>query len=151
MMPTLFTKTFFIRWGDMDFNAHMRNTAYLDTSADLRLMFFDEHGFSVREFERLRLGPVMMRDEIEYFSELRLLDRVKVSLMMAGLSADASRFCIRNEFSKEDGKLVARVSSTGGWLDLSKRKLTSPPEKLAELLRNITKSQDFAELPSSVS
>jgi acyl-CoA thioester hydrolase len=151
MAAKLFTKTFFIRWGDMDFNAHMRNTAYLDTSADVRLLFFDEHGFSVREFERLGLGPVMMRDEIEYFSELRLLDRVTVSLMMAGLSADASRFRIRNEFSKEDGKLVARVSSTGGWLDLSKRKLTLPPEKLAEVLRNITKSQDFAELPSSVS
>jgi len=151
MAPELFSKTFFVRWGDVDFNAHMRNTAYLDTAADVRLMYFDEHGFSASEFSRLRLGPVMLRDELEYFGELHLLDRVKVSLMTAGLSADASRFCLRNEFAKEDGKLVARVSSTGGWLDLSKRKLTSPPEKLADVLRNITKSQDFAELPSSVS
>jgi acyl-CoA thioester hydrolase len=31
--------------GDMDFNRHMRNTAYLDKSADVRMLFFAEHGF----------------------------------------------------------------------------------------------------------
>jgi acyl-CoA thioester hydrolase len=29
-------------WGDMDFNAHMKNTAFLDKSADVRMMFFSE-------------------------------------------------------------------------------------------------------------
>jgi acyl-CoA thioester hydrolase len=39
-----FSKTFHVRWGDMDFNAHMGNTAYLDACVDVRLMFFREHG-----------------------------------------------------------------------------------------------------------
>ena len=56
----------------MDFNAHMRNTAYLDLSADVRMMYFAEHGFSMREFETLKIGPVILKDEIEYFRELKL-------------------------------------------------------------------------------
>jgi len=150
MMPELFSKTFHVRWGDMDFNAHMKNTAYLDLAADVRMMYFQAHGFTMREFERLHIGPVIMRDELEYFRELRLLEPVKVTLVLAGLSRDAAKFRIINEFFRDAEKLAAKVTSTGGWLDLSARKLTAPPEKLAEALRNLIRSEGFAELPSSV-
>ena len=33
----MFEKTFVAGWGDMDFNAHMRNTSFLDRSADVRM------------------------------------------------------------------------------------------------------------------
>lgn len=141
-----FSKTFHVRWGDMDFNAHMGNTAYLDACVDVRLMYFQEHGFSPREFERLRIGPVVLRDELDYFRELRLLEPVRITLELAGLNADASRFRLRNEFFRQDGALAARVSTLGGWLDLSKRKLTSPPEDLAAALRMLSRSADFQEL-----
>lgn len=52
-------------WGNMDFNSHRRNTAYLDKSADVRMMYFSENGFSTQESLRLRLGPVTMRDELD--------------------------------------------------------------------------------------
>jgi acyl-CoA thioesterase FadM len=61
-------------WSDMDFNSHMRNTAYLDKSADVRMMYFSENGFSMQDFMRLRLGPVIMRDELEYYREVSLLE-----------------------------------------------------------------------------
>lgn len=150
MYETSFTKTFHVRWGDMDFNAHMRNTAYLDLSADVRMMYFQEHGFPMREFERLKVGPVIQRDEVEYFRELRLLEPVKVTFELAGLSEDASRYLLRNDFFREDGTLVARVSTTGGWLDQSRRKLTAPPEALANVVRLLHRSEGFRELPSSV-
>jgi acyl-CoA thioester hydrolase len=142
----MFEKTFHVRWGDMDFNAHMKNTAYLDVAGDVRMIYFSENGFSMREFERLRLGPVILRDELDYHRELRLLETVRVTLGLAGLSADASRFRLRNEFFREDGKTVARVTSTGGWLDLGVRKIVAPPEKLAGLLRALERTGDFAEI-----
>ena len=144
-----FSKTFHVRWGDMDSNAHMANTAYLDACVDVRLMYFREHGFPMREFERLRIGPVVLRDELDYFRELRLLEPVTITFQLAGLSPDASRFRLRNEFFREDGALAARVSTLGGWLDLSKRKLKVPPETLAEALRRLQKSEDFQELAAS--
>lgn len=33
MLIMEFHREFRVRWGDMDFNAHMRNTAYLDLDA----------------------------------------------------------------------------------------------------------------------
>ena len=53
----MFVKRIRAGWGDMDFNAHMRNTAYLDKAADVRLMFFAENAFPIEEFIRLRIGP----------------------------------------------------------------------------------------------
>jgi hypothetical protein len=41
-------------WGQMDFNAHMANTAHLDLAADTRLVHFEERGFSPRDFELAR-------------------------------------------------------------------------------------------------
>lgn len=109
----MYTKTLIAGWGDMDFNAHMRNTAYLDKSADVRMMYFADNGFPMSEFVRLKLGPVVMKDEIEYFRECRLLDAITVTFSMAGLSEDASRMMLRNEFFR-DGVLCARVTSRRG-------------------------------------
>jgi len=142
-MSDIYKKSFHVRWGDMDFNAHMRNTAYLDLAGDVRMMYFQEHGFSMREFERLQIGPVILRDELDYFRELRLLETVEVNLTIAGLREDASRVRFRNEFYRTDGKLCARVTSLAGWLDLSKRKLTIPPDELRNAIETIAKSADF--------
>jgi acyl-CoA thioester hydrolase len=128
----------------------MKNTAYLDKAVDVRMIYFESQGFSVREFDRLQLGPVVRRDELEYFRELRLLETVRITLALAGLSLDASRFRIRNEFYRADGKLAARLTTTGGWLDLAARKLTLPPENLASAMRNLTHSDDFEILDSSL-
>jgi acyl-CoA thioester hydrolase len=146
----MFETELFAGWGDMDFNSHMRNTAYLDKSVDARMLYFAQQGFSMSEFIKLRIGPVVMKDEVEYFREIHLLDRVIVSFALAGLSADGSRMLLRNEFLR-DGKLVARVTSAGGWLDLEKRKLIYPPPALIDAMKALDKTDDFVELPSSVS
>ena len=145
----MYTKTLVAGWGDMDFNAHMRNTAYLDKSADVRMMYFADNGFPMAEFVRLKLGPVVMKDEIEYFRECRLLDEITVTFAMAGLSEDASRMMLRNEFFRE-GVLCARVTSTAGWFDLAARKLTVPPAALAAPLKALTRTEDFKVVPGSV-
>lgn len=146
----MYSKTLFAGWADMDFNAHMRNTAFLDKSADVRMMFFAEHGFPVAEFARLRLGPVVMKDEVEYRREVGLLQEITVTLAVAGLSADGSRFVLRNEILRDDGKLCASVTTTGGWLDHGTRKLVAPPTALLAALQSLPRTDDFALLPPSV-
>lgn len=148
MTSAPFEKTLYARWGDMDFNGHMKNTAYLDASADVRMMFFADHGFSMREFEARRFGPVILRDELEYFRELRLLEPVRVTLEAAGLSEDGIRFRLRNQFFRADGTRVARVTSNGGWFSLDARKLTRPPDELRELLEQLHRSEDYEDLAS---
>jgi acyl-CoA thioester hydrolase len=146
----MYQKTLYAGWADMDFNAHMANTAYLGKAADVRMMFFADHGFPMEEFLRLRLGPVVMKDEVEYRREVRLLQEVTVTLAIAGHSDDGSRFVLRNEFHHLDGTLCARVTSGGGWLNHVERRLVAPPPALLAAMGSLEKTSDFAVLPSSL-
>ena len=145
-----FERTLVAGWGDMDFNSHMRNTAYLDKAADVRLSYLAEQGFPSEELHRQRFGPVIMKDEIAYFREVRLMDALRVTYLCAGLSDDASRFRVRNEFWRPDGRLAALLTSTGGWMDLNSRKIIVPPEPMRVAIRALTRTDDFEVLPSSV-
>ena len=146
----MYSKTLFASWADMDFNSHMRNTAFLDKSADVRMLFFAENGFPMAEFIRLRLGPVIMKDEVEYRKEVGLLQEINVTLALAGQSEDGSRYLLRNEISRLDGTLCARVTSAGGWIDLAARKLVTPPETLHKAMKSLAQTSDFAVLPTSI-
>ena len=146
----MFEKTFHVAWAMLDANAHMANTAYLDICVDIRMMYFASREFAASEFARLRIGPVVRRDEVDYFRELHLLDPIRVTFALAGISEDASRFKLRNEIYREDGQLAARVTSLGGWFDLNARKLIAPPDALAEVLRALDRIEEFETLESSV-
>ena len=148
--PPVYSKTLYAGWADMDFNSHMKNTAFLDKSADVRMMFFAEHGFPMSEFSRLKLGPAIMKDEVEYRREVGLLQEINVTLSIAGHSEDGSRFLLRNEILRSDGTLCARVTSAGGWLDLTARKLVVPPRALHDAMNMLPPTSDFVVLPSSV-
>ena len=145
-----FEKAFEVNWASLDAIGHMANTAYLDACVDCRFAYFASQGFPPPEFFRNRVGPVVRRDDVEYFRELRLLDRFTVSISLAGVAPDASRFRLRNEIRRADGELAARVTSQGGWLDLDKRRLVVPPEALAKAVLALDRTEDFSPLESSV-
>ena len=146
----MYAKTLYAGWADMDFNSHMKNTAYLDKAADVRQMFLMEHGFPIEEFLRLRIGPVIRKDEVEYFNEVGLQQQITVTYALAGHSLDGSRFLLRHEIFHMDGKLSARITSAGGWLDLAERKLVIPPPALLAAMELLEKTDDFTVLPSSI-
>ncbi len=137
-------------WGDMDANAHMANVAYMNKCVDARMSFFVHCGFPASEFARRRIGPVVRRDEIEYFREVSLLEPITVTLALGGCAPDGSRFRLVNEVVRADGKVAARVRTEGGWLDLAARKLIAPPPELMTALQKLPRSADFEELPSSL-
>lgn len=137
-------------WADMDANAHMANVAYLSKCVDSRMSFFKQNGFPVTEFAKRRLGPVVRRDELEYFREIPLLEPITVTLALAGMAADGSRFRLVNEVLNGEGKLAARITSEGGWLDLAARKLIAPPADLLDAFNKMPHAMAFEQLPSSI-
>jgi acyl-CoA thioester hydrolase len=149
-MNDLFEKTFHVGWANVDFNGHLANTSFLDLAVDTRMFFFAEHGFSIQEFQRRRFGPVVLKDEIEYFREMFLLEKVRITFQSAGLSPDARRFRIRNEFFREDGQLSARLTTAGGWLSFETRKLITPPAELAEAMKSLVRTDDFEVIQPSI-
>jgi acyl-CoA thioester hydrolase len=150
MTEKAFAISTFAAWADMDANAHMGNVAYLNKCVDARMSFFKQHGFPVTEFAKRQIGPVVRRDELEYFREIGLLEPITVTLEIAGMAPDGSRFRLRNEILNGDGKRAARITSEGGWLDLAKRKLIAPPADLLEALSAMPQATEFERLPSSI-
>jgi len=48
-----------------------------------------------------------MKDEVEYFKEVGLQQQITVTYALAGHSDDGSRFLLRHEIFRPDGKLSA--------------------------------------------
>lgn len=143
-----YAREFLAGWGTMDINGHLANTAYLDLAADVRMAFFAEHGFAPTEFRRLGIGPVMRKDEVEYFREVGLHEMVTVTYALLGMSEDGARFVIENEIWSASGERAAVVRSTGGWLDLRARKLVAPPPPLFAAFVQVPRADAFTALPA---
>jgi acyl-CoA thioester hydrolase len=136
-----------VGWAQVDFNQHMGNASYLNLAVDARFLYFESRGLPASEFTRLQVGPVVLSDELEYFSELRLLEPVTVTLELDGLSTDGAQMRLRNEFFRANGKRAARVTSQGLWMNLQTRRPTVPPESVIAALRGLTRTADYRELP----
>jgi acyl-CoA thioester hydrolase len=146
-MAEPFIQEYRARWSDMDWNQHMRNAAFLGCAEETRMRFLDARGWSMAEFERRRIGPVVVEDRITYRRELRLLEPFRVDLWLAGCAPDLRTMRVRNRFQRtEDGELCATVDSVVLWFDLAARRRVAPPEELAALWLSLPRTDDFAEL-----
>src|SRR5215831_10642556 len=146
--PTAFRISLFARWPDMDFNQHMRNAAYLGVSEDCRMSFLAKNGFTMDEFRKRALGPVVLEDKLVYKKELKLLENFSVDLALLAITRDGRRMRIRNTFRREpDGAEVAVVESVVLWFDLRERRPVVPPAELRELWLTLPRCPDFEWYP----
>ena len=142
-----YTKIFIVRWSDADVNGHMRNTSYSEYATDVRMSYLADRGWTHAHFEEAKVGPVLLREELDYFRELRLGDTVEVDVTCIGLSPDGSRFKMAHDFWRPGGKKVARVEISAGWLDLTTRRLVVPPQELRDIFAGMPRGEAFEELP----
>ena len=56
---------------------------------------------------------------------------------------DRSQWLMKSKFFLADGTLAATVTSFGGWLDLSARRIVADHERLLEALNSLPKTSDF--------
>lgn len=142
--------SFFAGAGDFDFDGRFRGAICLDRAKDVRMMFFAAHGFPVEVFRQQHLSPLTLKEKIDYQRDIEPLDEFKVSLTLAGLSADGTRFMPRCELVRSDGKVAARVTSTCGWLETRVQKFTVPPPQLLTALQELPMSADYQLLPGTL-
>jgi acyl-CoA thioester hydrolase len=143
-IPAPFSIRLVARWSDMDFNQHMRNAAYLGAGEDCRMRFLADRGFGMEEFQRRRLGPVVLEDRLVYKKELKLLEAFRVELGLAAITRDGRRMKVRNTFYRDaDAALCAVVDSVVMWLDLDARRPVTPPDELKALWFGLARTPDF--------
>ena len=138
-----------IRWSDIDANQHMRHTAYADLCTHTRLEWLQDAGFGADRFFQLGFGPVIFKETTEYLREVKLGMRLDIDVVLVAASADHQRGVLRQQMVRDDGKLAAHYEVAGAWLDLSTRKLTTPPAELQAIFDDMPRSEDYHELPLS--
>lgn len=138
-----YTIKFATKWSDFDPNRHMRHTAYNDYAAEVRVRYFAAQNFSIEEFTKHNIGPILFTEETSFRKEVHLGEDITVNLKIIGLSENNERWKIEHEVFNAEGKLSAVIKVYGAWIDLEKRKLTVPPKEAQHLFDVAEKSTNF--------
>ena len=145
-----FSRTYEVKWSDLDPNGHVRHSVYDDYAADSRIRWLEESGFPPAKFSEDGFGPVILRQESRFYREVTIEDAITVTIRLAGLSPDGSRWKVHHAIIKSDGEKAAVLKIEGTWLDLKTRQATVPPSDLLQLFEELEKSKNFEELRSLI-
>ncbi|WP_212592568.1 acyl-CoA thioesterase [Sphingobacterium humi] len=135
-----------VLWSQIDANMHVRHSAYADFCAQARSNMLNQMGLSLKEFSKKKIGPILFREELSYFKEIGLDERVKVTVEISKYNKKNARFSFRHEIFKENGVRAALVVVDGAWMDIVARKLTHVPEEWLPILEKIPRTADYEEV-----
>lgn len=141
-----FTKTFEVRWSDIDANRHLANSAYQNFMSHTRMAYLLQNGFTQKELAKHNLGPVVFYEHIYYFKEILPEDTVEVTLKLKGLSEDGMFFSFEHDLYNQKGQNCAHCEMLGAWIDMKTRKLIALPRHLLKPLELLGKTEDFKVL-----
>jgi len=124
----------------------MRHTAYNDYAAEVRVRFFQKQGLSINEFAKLNIGPVLFKEETSFLKEIHIGENITVKMELEGISKGIERWRFNHQIFNEKGELAAEIKVYGAWIDLVKRKLTTPPQKFVTIFENLSKTRNFKKI-----
>ncbi|GHA55860.1 acyl-CoA thioesterase [Pontibacter akesuensis] len=136
-----------VMWSHLDANGHMRHSAYADFASQARIAILEELGLDLGTFQRLKIGPILFREELFYLREVGINEQLRIDIALTKARPDGSRWSIRHDIYRADGAKAAVVHVDGAWMDLKLRKLTGLPEELQVLFNHMTRSEDYTEQP----
>ncbi|RQO32585.1 thioesterase [Taibaiella sp. KBW10] len=139
-----------VMWSQLDANMHLRHSAYADFAAQARLELMDKMQFGFNELARLRIGPVLFREELQYLKEIRPNETLQISCLLKSCRADGSRWSFLQKVYRTDGAVAAIIHADGAWIDLDKRKLTGLPEAAMLRFMEMPKTEDFVLEPNKI-
>lgn len=140
----LYQKEFEVRWSDCDANQHMRHSAYADLCAHTRVGFMNQIGMTGEWLKEQGLGPVLFKEETEYFRELFMGEQVTVTLEPGEPTGSTKSIQVINKVFRQSGELAAVHKAVFGWFDSEKRKVVELPERIRQVCL-----LEFKALPSS--
>jgi acyl-CoA thioester hydrolase len=137
-----FLKKFEILWSDIDMNGHMKHVSYSNYATNVRTGYLYSCGITMENFKAWNIGPVILREFIEYIREVGFSDTIEIDLELLGISSDGKKWALQHNIYCK-GKISARIQMEGGWLDIKKRSLVKP---LVESFLAMNKSKKFKEI-----
>ena len=141
-----YSRTYEIRWSDLDANGHVNYAAYINAAGDVRYHFFWEHDFPPERFEQMGIGPVYTAIHAEFLREVRLGETVTITYTVSGLSPQGGWWKVHHDILKSNRKKAVSLDVEGVILNLTTRKLALPSPELRQPFNLIPHAKDFEVL-----
>jgi acyl-CoA thioester hydrolase len=138
-----FSRIVQIRWSDLDPNFHIRHSVYYDWGAFCRIEFLNEQGLTAEVMQQHHIGPVLFREESLFRREIKMGDEIKINLRLIKAKNDYSRWSIQHQLTKAENILCAVLTVEGAWIDVLRRKLSSPPGIVYQVFDQMPKADTF--------
>jgi acyl-CoA thioester hydrolase len=142
-----YSKTYEIRFSDIDANRHVNHAVYVDAAGDLRYRFFAEHGFPPERFHELGISPVYTAITTQFLREVQMGETVTITFTITGLSPQGSRWKVHHDVLKSNGKKAVVIDVEGLIIDLTSRRAVAPIPELLQVFHLCPRAQDFEVMP----
>ncbi|HEV7896823.1 MAG TPA: acyl-CoA thioesterase [Planosporangium sp.] len=114
-----------VRGYELDTQGHLNSAVYHQYAEHARWEYLKAGGVTVDKLLRSGVGPVQLEATIKFLRELRGGDEVDVTCEFVWSEGKTFRF--EQEFVRPDGTRCASLTSVGGMLDLTERRLVADP------------------------
>ena len=141
-----YSKTYEIRWSDIDANGHVNYAAYIDAAGDLRYHFFTSHGFPPDRFDQLGVGPIYTALHVSFLREVRMGEIVTLTYALSGLSPQGARWKVHHDVLKSNGKKAVIIDLEGAILNLTTRRPALPTPELLQVFNLVPRTSVFENL-----
>ncbi|KQX63436.1 MULTISPECIES: thioesterase family protein [unclassified Streptomyces] len=114
-----------VRGYETDVQGHLNQSVYINYAEHARWSLLQAAGITQAGLLAKGVGPVALETTIRYQRELLAGDEVDVTCVFEW--GGGKTFRILQTISKADGTVSAQLTSVGGLLDLTKRRMVADP------------------------
>lgn len=118
-----------IRESLVDSLGHLNNAAYLTLFEEARWEHVTNRGYGFAEIQKFRKGPVILEVNLKFMKEIRLRERIEVTLELIDYSGKVGR--LRQQMLKSDGSVAAEAVFVFALFDLVARRIVEPTPEWA--------------------
>jgi acyl-CoA thioester hydrolase len=134
-----------IMWCQLDFNMHLRHSAYSDIGTEAILDMLSFIGLTYDYFDKMKIGPVIFKEELNYLKEIKAGEIINVVSTLSKIAFEGAIFSVCQEFILKDGSKAAVIHLEGGLFNTESRTLAIVPQEMLELIRLLPKSESFID------
>lgn len=146
-MDNVFEQPVIVRWSDLDPNGHVRHSVYYDYAAQARVAFLMHQGVGIDWLGQRGIGPVLFREEGNFYRELSSGDQLIIDVRLSGLSTDHRKWSMHHRILRAD-ELCATIDVSGAWLDLKARRIVPPPQEFSKKFEDLAHTENFRVITS---
>ena len=114
----------------VDRNGHVSEAGYLTVANFAYWKICDQVGL-LRLYNRYKISGIVFDTHMEFKKEVFEGEEVRINLRFT-ITKDIRKIVRQLDIFDKENRLVVKITSNGGFLDLEKRKIVEPPKQILD-------------------